>query len=646
MLFLPINSLPPKKSSTGIARGRHSGGYWLRAKSIGVQPRTDSQNLWRQVFKSSKLNWQSQGVGGANNAPINGTDPQSLWAMQAALYFGILQAGPWVNNVQSMATLVGCDTPEAYQVMVQNMRALLNLSMLPPPTFTSSNLTSSSGGQNSTIGSYLFVLEPVSVPEPNPLSISFSWQISVPHTVTGSFTLSVSGLPAGVTATFSENPAPLVYDPFNDTSECSPYVTLTLTPGAAAASVTATFTATGSTATCNFPVNVTIAPGSPVAALPPPTFAYPNSLYCSTVYDLNYNVVGFNLKYNAVGYTLYPMSRYGTEIPGLWAITASPQYTSSYSPPSVSSWKVILISGPFMPTPATLLAAWVETYGDLPDSGDISFQAQYVDPDTGCPGPALSCTASWQVGTLKSYDSAAWTGPTFNVSMALTDLGILAPGSSTGTIAVNAVNGYTGTVTMAAKSKTVLPNGANTSTKALPAGVTFTFSPPTVTFTAGGTVTQSVALTITAVSGCDQFSGPIAFEGSDSNITSSATQPVEIAGDVTPNLPSNYLNISPSNFAQSIAVNGTATVVFTLSNYGSDDQYVAMLATYPDSDISWSYAPQSVTVPGGSTSSPGTATCSLTLTAAAAATPGEQDLQIEASAGKNTTYALCGLTIT
>jgi hypothetical protein len=71
-----------------------------------------------------------------------------------------------------------------------------------------------------------------------------------------------------------------------------------------------------------------------------------------------------------------------------------------------------------------------------------------------------------------------------------------------------------------------------------------------------------------------------------------------------------------------------------------------MLATYPDSDISWSYAPQSVTVPGGSTSSPGTATCSLTLTAAAAATPGEQDLQIEASAGKNTTYALCGLTIT
>ena len=116
MLFLPSGSLPPKQSKTGIARGRSRGLFWLRSNTSAVQPRTDAQNLWRQVFRSAKLNWLSIGPGGYNNIPVNDIDPQSAWRILAATYFGILQAGYFEGNVQTQSTLVGCSSAEAFQV--------------------------------------------------------------------------------------------------------------------------------------------------------------------------------------------------------------------------------------------------------------------------------------------------------------------------------------------------------------------------------------------------------------------------------------------------------------------------------------------------------------------------------------------------
>jgi hypothetical protein len=43
MLFLPNAALPPKHSTTGIARGRAASGHWLRSKTIPLNPRSNAQ---------------------------------------------------------------------------------------------------------------------------------------------------------------------------------------------------------------------------------------------------------------------------------------------------------------------------------------------------------------------------------------------------------------------------------------------------------------------------------------------------------------------------------------------------------------------------------------------------------------------------
>ena len=143
-----------------------------------------------------------------------------------------------------------------------------------------------------------------------------------------------------------------------------------------------------------------------------PFFRLPTYLSADAVYDDTYTVRRASLSNtNMPGTSAGVMRRYGLTLAQRWIVTASAAYTSSYGVPAASTWTPISYNGLVYtnttdngPAPATtpddILTAWTKVNGPLPSFGKIKFQVQPVDPVTGCPGPALSCTFEWQNGTL------------------------------------------------------------------------------------------------------------------------------------------------------------------------------------------------------------------------------------------------------
>lgn len=656
MLFLPSGPLPPNKNKMGIARGKSSAGYWLRSRANVLNSRVPAVLMNRQNFAAAKRNWLALGPGGSLNIPVAGIPPQDAWGIMGDQYFGILQPGFYEGNTQTTPTLVGCATPEAFQVMVATTLAALGLPPIPTPQITTTWLNSTTGVENTSDGSHYFEISPVATPDPNPVAFTVQLIASTTATSTAAVTFNITGLPAGVTAspafpiTANLGPAP------GGGSEVGVNVTFTaaanLTPAVDTASIG--FAVGGDSASLD--LNFTLYTNADISLLQPPYWYTPESLYSTTEYDGSFNVTGFRLTYSAEGMVTYPMFRFGVEVPGLWLIAASPQYTSSYSKPAASTYVNILASGPNMPTPADLLAAWEAEYGPLPASGSIVFQAQYVDAETGCPGPALSCTASWQNGTLKGGGLSSWTGNIFVLGSSLPSGDVALPYSSTPSVAVTPgtdtagvqiapAAGYAGTVTLSLVPRSAVPNGANTTTWAFPPGLTWSFSPPTLTFTGASDAAQSSTLTLDIPAGAPPADYTFGVEATDGVITQTASFTITPTSGTGPLIPPNFLTIAPLNTSATIGIPGSYNLTLTLSNTGPNDLTVAMLAIYPNTDLTFAFAPQTLTVPAGTIASPGTATTVLTATVpATVGNPGEL-LQIEAQSGKNTCYAVLNITL-
>jgi hypothetical protein len=331
------------------------------------------------------------------------------------------------------------------------------------------------------------------------------------------------------------------------------------------------------TQTCTLPITATT--GNPQVAQTCPSFDLPNQLSCHTICDLSYNVIGFQLSYSATGMTNFPMKRNGIEVPGLWEIWASDQYTSSYKPPDASQWQPILFSGPYQPQPADLLAAWEAAYGPLGTSGNIKFQMAYIDPFTGSSGPSLSCTAGWATGTLKGVQRNSWMGPVFNWSSAPIDIGVVAPGSGTMTFAIYGYNGYGGSIDMSVEHVKHGQTYGGMWETALPDGTTFSFAPNPVIIVPGSTTPVTCVLTATSVSGAEAFWAQIKVKAADaiSDITKKVV--LNVTGTTTPQPDQTGLFITPSTSSPTIPSPGSDLILYTLSNTTPDDLGVILLAS-------------------------------------------------------------------
>ena len=666
MLYTPSTNKRSKRGLFGVVTSSGTSGPFMRRLSFPVQSGTKPSTMWRQIFLATKQNWAALGVNGAGNIPVNGVDPQSAWAFQAASYFGIMQAGLIVNGVQTMGRLVGCATPDAYYTMVQANRASLGLAPLPAPELVNQYLALASGTNNQAIDGWAVSLSGPSTVDPETPSIQVAVtfdQTPLPAAPTN-FQASATGLACvttqpslffdyylgettNVTAAVANGSSityTVVANPYGNGIVGSLFACAGFTPtgfncslalitaasgdnitvasntpaGSALTLGTATFypvianwytasinvsptsATTSGAITLNFSfqdangtqngsITVNASTGNTQVAQPCPTFNFPNSMSCSTLYDSGYNVLGFSLSYSAVDMTSFPMTRNGVEVPGLWALTASDQYTDSYSPPDASQWSPILFSGPYLPTPAEVLAAWETVWGDLADSGNIKFQLSYLDPNTGASGPALSVTAGWAKGTLKGFDRSLWTGPLFGWYLVPGDTTIAAPGTATATISVYGLSGYGGTITFTPKSNSVLSTGYNSTKKAFGAGFTITVSPASVTIPTGSSTPVSATVTMTAASWSQQFAGPISISATDGLTTTSAAFQLTVSGDVVPQPPPNYLSISPGVATPTVNNPGTTTVALTLTNTGPDDLQPSMLATCSDSTVGLSF---------------------------------------------------------
>lgn len=589
MLFLPKGALPEKMNGAGYARGRSSGGYWLRARASVVNPNTPNMSSWRQIFCAAKINYRATQEYGADTVPLNDILPAEAWTIQASGYSGILLDGLIQNGMQEQGTLIGCASTEAYQVMVQTTLASMGLAMLPTPTINTSYLATDTATQNESVGDYTAILSIPTMPPVDPLTFNAGVGIEITGNDTTTWTASLVIPPAGVGATLSASSFSLVYNSVAGTSEGGVNVTFTISPYTTPRACNISIIVTGPGGTATFTVHLVVTTGTAVSALPPPTFAFPNSLYASTEYDSDMNAIGFYLTYSAVGVTNFPMSRNGVESQGTWLITASARYKSSYSKPSTATWSPILASGPYMPNAAEILAAWEEKYGALPASGHIAFRAQYADQQTGCPGPALRCVASWENGTLLGCHIAGWDGKKFVVTNGSVSGDVTAGESAELTIYVQGANGYSGTITFSVKPKMSIPTGSSNTTYAMPPGVTFTINPASLTIAADDTSIHTVTAIAPITADMGDYEFKAALEGTDGIETLGGSATFQITG-CSGSLPdANFISIDPGYTPLPVVLGGTAGAKLTIKNTCSNSFQVIMLASNSDTDLTFEF---------------------------------------------------------
>jgi subtilase family serine protease len=453
----------------------------------------------------------------------------------------------------------------------------------------------------------------------------------------GTVSLAASGLPAGVTASFSGS-------------------TLTLRPSASAATGASTITITGTSGSLSskttISLTVTAAPGYTLAASPASVTLAPGGSAPSTITVTPLN--GFT------GTVTFLVSGLPTGVTAAFSPTAATKtstLTFSASSSAAAGTSTVTVSGAsgtatnkttvaltvtpppgfaLSATPASLsLAQGTSIASAIAISGSGGFAGTVALTATGMPSgvtaafsPASTATRStvtftasataavapWTAtitgtsGSLKSTVTIAvtMTAPAnFTLTSTPGSVGI-APGTGgASTIAINDQNGFTGTVSLTASG--------------LPTGVTAAFSPAstasksTVTFTAAGSAPASTStVTITGTSG---------------SLTNKLTISLVVTGP-----PTFSLSVSPA--ALSIAPGASAKSALTLTPQNGFTGSVTVSLSGLPAGVLGSFGP-------GTTS----ASLAVTLTVTAAAVPGTSTVTVTGKSGSLTETATIALTV-
>ena len=400
------------------------------------------------------------------------------------------------------------------------------LTITPAPTFTlSASPSSATVVQGSTATSTL--------------------TITPANGFNGSVSFSASGLPSGVTAAFSPNPATSIS-------------TLTFTASASATAGTATVSVTGTsgslteTTTINLTVNA--APSFALSASPSTLTVVEGTSGSSTITITPAN--GFN---------------------GTVALSASglpSGVTASFSPNPAGTTSTLTLSASSTATKGTATVTVTGTSGSLTQTTTIS----------------LTVTAS----------------ASYTISASPSTLSVVQGSTGTSTVTITPSSGFSGNVTLAASG--------------LPSGVTASFSPnpatttSTLTFTASATAaTGTATVTVTGTSG-------------------SITQTTTISLTVTTS-PSYTISASPTSLSVVQGTSGTSAITITPSNgFGGS---VTLSASGLPSGVTASFSPN-----------PASTTSTLTFTASAAATTGAATVTITGTSGSITQTTTISLTVT
>ena len=442
--------------------------------------------------------------------------------------------------------------------------------------------------------------------------------------------VSLEDLPSGTHTTF-----PLTYNASTNTLTGELYFGVTVDPSTPASTYTFSATLAGYATAPTVAPQFTVTTVAVTVGQPCPPFQVATSVAAHTVYDTDWNVIGFSLFPTWPSEFNDPSQPAGYSFAYAWTLTASPSYTSGYAVPPASQWRTILSTGPNLPTPQQVLAAWEDIFGPLPPTGKMKIEFQWVDPLTGAPGPQATKTLSWAQGTNKgaATPQQGWPLPAFSVSTITP--GILAPGSTQVTLTVTAGYNYTGAISFSVAAASYINTGTPPGADTIPTGLTSSFDNPVINFVNGVPDHASTTLTLSAIAGAQQFSGEIDVELTDSVVSERVYLTLTIAGVTTPQPLYNFLSMSPTQTEIYTPNNSTAALIFDLFNSGPLDMQVSMLDTYTGADYAIEFAQ------GGQAAATATPT-EITFALATGAATNELTGQYLSSAG----YAPAGYNLT
>jgi regulation of enolase protein 1 (concanavalin A-like superfamily)/uncharacterized membrane protein len=471
---------------------------------------------------------------------------------------------------------------------------------------------------------------------PNTVSIyqgtsgSSTVSITPQNGFTGSVSLSASGLPTGVTASFS---------PANATSSS----TLTLSASSAATTGTVTVTITGNSGSLSKTITLTLT----VTAAPLPSnwvdldigavgmagsASYLNGVFTtngSGQYIWN-NSDQFNFAYQGLSGDGTIVARLVSSQGGANQQSVGVMIRESLNANSANAYalfgggnsEIYLTDRPATAglstsagnTAAVTLPYWVKlvrsgnTFTGYASADGANWTqvgaAQINMAQSVYVGLAVSSNDNGKL-TTATFDNVSITVPPPNFSLTASSFTVAQGASGTSTITVTPQNGFTGSV--------------NLSASGLPSGVTASFNPTstanssTLTLTVSGSAaTGTFPVTVTGVSGT--LTNTTAF-----NLT------------ITP--PSNFsLSASPGTLSIAQGGSGTSTVTVTAQNGFTGS--VSLAASGLPTGVSASFSPASTT-----------STSTLTLSAGSSATTGTVTVTITGTSGSLTQTAVLTLTV-
>src|SRR5580693_3738215 len=203
--------------------------------------------------------------------------------------------------------------------------------------------------------------------------------------------------------------------------------------------------------------------------------------------------------------------------------------------------------------------------------------------------------------------------PSFTLSDSPSSLTITQGGSGTSTITVNDLNGFAGSVTLAASG--------------LPSGVTAAFGTNPTTGTS--------VLTLTASSTATTGSATVTITGTSGSLTASTTLALTVNSTATPNF---SVAASPTSVTVTQGASGTSTI--TITSTGGFNSATTLSASGLPSGVTATFSTNPVTPPAN-----GSATSTLTLTASSSATVGVATVTVTGTSGSTTHSTTIALTV-
>jgi hypothetical protein len=475
---------------------------------------------------------------------------------------------------------------------------------------------------------------------------------------TGNVTLAVSNLPAGVTCTFGTNPA-------TTTSVMTCTASATATVGNSTATITGT---SGSTVvTTTFPVTVIPSTGSFSLTPSGNTCTMPQGGSCTVTINIT-DVSPFNgsVTFTASGLpsgvtasfspassaslsvlTLYASSTatvgtYTVTITGTsGGLTAITTITLTITSPNPGTCSVNYMISPqsstafgaaltIQNTGSTAWTSWKLTWtfangqtvssfwnGIESQSGaNVTVTNESYNGAVAAGGnlTGLGFNGTWNgvtnaVPTAFSINGAACAvaaPPSFTLAPSAGTLSLTQGSTSTDTISVTDVSGFTGSVTFTASG--------------LPSGVTASFSPASSTSTS--------LLTLTATSTATIGAATVTITGTSGTTTASTTIALTVKS-------ATGFTLTPSTSSVVLAVGSTATDSITITDTGGFSGSVTLAATGLPTGVTAAFAPN-----------PATATSVLTLTSSSSAVAGTYIVTVIGTSGTTTNSIPITLTVT